>query len=272
MRNRKNHLAGLLSVVTAVSFAAACSSSASSKSVAAQPSGSSSGPSSSGSTAASGTPITLGGFGPIDNPANPLPQIKAGELAAVDAINAAGGVNGHPLKLDYCDSKGDANGEFSCMRQLVGEKVVAVVAPEILSDVSGRSLQYANAAKVPVIGNQGLLPAEFNTPGVFPTGAGIPGWAYGQAASIVKAGAKKIALFGSTDPSSVFILQLSQDGLASAHITPVRWVKQTSMPIRHSYRVQLRSSPAASTASFSMSRHRRCQRQLRRYAEPATPG
>jgi ABC-type branched-subunit amino acid transport system substrate-binding protein len=163
--------------------------------------------------------------GPINYPADPLPQLKAGEQAAIDAINAAGGLNGHPLKLEYCDTEGDANGEFGCMRQLVQDKVAAILAPEILADGSGRGYKLAVAAHIPVVGGQGLTPIEFNTPGVYPTGAGIPGWAYGQAAALVKAGAKKIALFGTNDPGSVFILQLSQSALQSAGVTPVRWVK-----------------------------------------------
>jgi branched-chain amino acid transport system substrate-binding protein len=222
MRYRRNTLAGTLAAVAVLGLLAACSSSGSS---AKGSTGSSGGAGTSGSAAASGSPIVLGGLGPINYPLDPLPQIKAGEQAAIDAINASGGINGHPLKLDYCDTKGDANGEFGCMRQLVQAKVAAIVSPEILADQSGRGYKFAAAAHVPVIGGQGLTPIEFNTPGVYPTASGIPGWAYGQAAALVKAGAKKIALFGTNDPGSLFILQLSDQALSAASITPVRWVK-----------------------------------------------
>jgi branched-chain amino acid transport system substrate-binding protein len=226
MRYKSNYLAGIVAAVAALGLVAACSSSGGGSDKSTGNTGAGGGATGTSSSAVpAGSTITVGGLGPIDYPADPLPQLKAGEQAAIDSINAAGGVNGHKLKLQYCDTKGDANGEFGCMRQLVQAKVAAILAPEILADGSGRGYKLAVAAHIPVVGGQGLTPIEFNTPGVYPTGAGIPGWAYGQAAALVKAGAKKIALFGTNDPGSLFILQLSEAALKSAGITPVRWVK-----------------------------------------------
>jgi ABC-type branched-subunit amino acid transport system substrate-binding protein len=156
-----------------------------------------------------GSVITLGGAGPVSDPTLSQPERKAAEEAAVAEINAAGGVNGHQL---------------SCMRQLVQEKVSAIITPGLIADQSGRGYLVAAAAKIPVIGGQGLTPVEFATPGNFPIGSGIPGWAYGQVADLLKQGAKKIAFFGTTDPGSQYIIKLSQGALKSAHVAAVRTV------------------------------------------------
>lgn len=171
-----------------------------------------------------GSVITLGGAGPISDPTLSQPERKAAEEAAVAEINASGGVNGHKLKLVYCDTQNNPNGELSCMRQLVQEKVSAIITPGLIADQSGRGYLVAAAAKIPVIGGQGLTPVEFATPGNFPIGSGIPGWAYGQVADLLKQGAKKIAFFGTTDPGSQYIIKLSQGALKSAHVAAVRTV------------------------------------------------
>jgi branched-chain amino acid transport system substrate-binding protein len=86
-------------------------------------------------------------------------------------------------------------------------------------------LKYAAAAGVPIVGGQGLSPAEFATPGVFPLASGIPGWSYGQVVALVNAGCKKIALFGDNEAGSLYILGFTQAAMKLAGITPVRYVK-----------------------------------------------
>ena len=48
-------------------------------------------------------------------------------VASVDALNDSGGINGHPLKLEQCDSKGDPNTEVECAKKMVNDKVVATL-------------------------------------------------------------------------------------------------------------------------------------------------
>ena len=45
--------------------------------------------------------------------------------AAARAINAAGGVNGHPLVVDSCNDQGDPNLSATCARKMVSDHVVA---------------------------------------------------------------------------------------------------------------------------------------------------
>jgi ABC-type branched-subunit amino acid transport system substrate-binding protein len=177
-----------------------------------------------GAAGSGSSTITVGGAGPISSSQLSQPERQAAEQAAISTVNAAGGVDGHMLKLDYCDTQNTANGEFTCMRQLVTDKVAAIVDPGLIVDQSGRGLKFATAAGIPVIGGQGLTPVEFTTPGSFPMASGIPGWSYGQVVSLIKAGSKKIALFGTNDPGSEYILSYTTQAMQVAGIKPVRSV------------------------------------------------
>jgi ABC-type branched-subunit amino acid transport system substrate-binding protein len=173
----------------------------------------------------SSTTITIGGAGPIQSSVLSQPERQAAEEAAISVINADGGINGHQLKLDYCDTQNTANGEFTCMRQLVSDNVAAIVDPGLIVDQSGRGLKFAAAEGVPIIGGQGLTPIEFSTPGSFPLSSGIPGWSYGQVVSLIKAGAKKIALWGTNESGSQYILSFTEQAMKLAGLKPVRYVQ-----------------------------------------------
>jgi ABC-type branched-subunit amino acid transport system substrate-binding protein len=216
----RKHLLGVATLVSALAVTTACSSSGGSTTAATG--GSSSSATSGGAT---GSTITIGGTGSISSSVLSQPERQGAEEAAISVINAAGGVKGHPLKLDWCDTKNDANGEFTCMRQLAADKVTAIVAPGLIVDQSSRGLKYAAAQGIPIIGGQGLSPAEFSTPGVFPLASGIPGWSYGQVVALVNAGCKHIALFGDNEAGSLYILGFTQAAMQLAGITPVRYVK-----------------------------------------------
>jgi ABC-type branched-subunit amino acid transport system substrate-binding protein len=208
----KRRLLGAAAGLAALAAIAACGS------------GGGGAPGGNGAAGSGSSTITVGGAGPISSSQLSQPERRAAEQAAISTINAAGGVDGHMLKLDYCDTLNTANGEFTCMRQLVTDKVAAIVDPGLIVDQSGRGLKFATAAGIPVIGGQGLTPVEFTTPGSFPMASGIPGWSYGQVVSLIKAGSKKIALFGTTDPGSEYILSYTTQAMQVAGIKPVRSV------------------------------------------------
>ncbi len=81
------------------------------------------------SKAATGTPIKIGGFYEVSVPPGqaPFPESAAAAKGAVAKINKKGGVNGHPIDLTVCDTKADANVAASCARDMVANKVMAIV-------------------------------------------------------------------------------------------------------------------------------------------------
>ncbi len=210
-------------VIAAVSalalFAAACSSSKSTSggsSTASAPSSAASSGSSSAPASPTGDPILIGSTGPLSNPAYSEPTLKNGLEAAVASVNAAGGVSGHPLKLDFCDSKYTVNGELACAHQFVSDKVVAAIDPYFLADQSGAEVTLLQKAGIPIFGTQGLSPAELNNDDVFPLSSGLPGWSYGAIGALIQAGATKINILVDTNPGSQFAGSLLKAALESA--------------------------------------------------------
>jgi branched-chain amino acid transport system substrate-binding protein len=175
--------------------------------------------SSPGGGTASATPIVIGSTGPLHNPAYNEPTLQTGLQAAVDSINAAGGVKGHKLKLQFCDSGYTVNGELSCAHQFVSQQVAAAVDPYFLADQSGAEVKLLQQAGIPIFGGQGLSPIELNNPDAYPLSSGLPGWTYGAVASLLKAGAKKISILVDTNPGSQFAGALLAAAAKSAGIT-----------------------------------------------------
>jgi branched-chain amino acid transport system substrate-binding protein len=213
----------LVAIAAAALALSACSSSGGGKSTTSAPAGATTGATSpapaSGATsggAATGSPITIGGAIPINSSVYNQPDAKTGLTSAISSINAAGGVNGHPLKLDFCDTQYTVNGELACARKLAADKVSAVVNPYFLADQSGAEVTLLAKAGIPIFGSQGLSPAELNSPDVYPLSSGLPGWAYGAAAQMLQAGATKISILIDTNPGSAFSASLVSAAVKSA--------------------------------------------------------
>lgn len=139
-------------------LAAACSSSSGSSSA-----GSSSTPAgTTGAGTATGSPIV---FSSILGPLQPADD-QAGINAAIDDINAHGGVDGHPLKVIYCMETGDANSAAACARSAVANKsVVAEVSDD--SNYGSAIDPILASAGVPMIGGGAFTPADFSSKDFF---------------------------------------------------------------------------------------------------------
>ena len=133
-------------------------------------------PSSSGGGAVTGGTITIGGFfditGPIDS------SVERDTVRAyMQAVNAAGGVNGRQVQYVWCDSKYDASSAHACAQYLTSQNVLAVVG---LTAPLGENneIKTLTSQGIPVIGGLGT-PAEYADPLAFPTSANF--YRYGTA-------------------------------------------------------------------------------------------
>jgi branched-chain amino acid transport system substrate-binding protein len=160
LRGRRGRLpAATAAVAAGIVILAACSSSSSS--------GGGSTSATAGSSTATKSAFTLFWF---DNPLTG-PDSQAGVTAAVKAINAAGGVDGHPLQVKTCIDNNDVNQATACARQGIGDS-------SVLSFV-GIGSTYGNAYD-PLMQQAGIanfdpLPgtaADDTSPIVFPLYAG----------------------------------------------------------------------------------------------------
>lgn len=83
--------------------------------------------SSAGGSASAGGQIDLGIITPVQSQATSLPWLSEAAQAAVDEVNAAGGVKGHQLHLNICNGQFDAGTELRCAQQSVASANVAMV-------------------------------------------------------------------------------------------------------------------------------------------------
>ena len=113
-------------ILSCAMLLAACGSSASTDSVAASSEAASTSTAATteaageGSGAYTGTPIKIGGIGPVTGGAAIYGQaVKNAEELAVKEINAAGGVNGKQLELSFQDSQGDPESAVAAYGKLM---------------------------------------------------------------------------------------------------------------------------------------------------------
>jgi len=148
-----------------------------------------------GATAATGEPIRIGQIGTFSG------IIGAGGVgfkqtaqAWVAAINAKGGINGHPVKFVSADDGADGAKGLSEVKDMVeNQHVIAFVSTMLLS--SGTSVRaYLEQHHIPVIGGDVYDGFWHESPVLFPQSEFINNLHYATAASVVQAGHKSFAL------------------------------------------------------------------------------
>jgi branched-chain amino acid transport system substrate-binding protein len=156
--------------------------------------------STSSSSAASGSasPYKIMVMGPASSGAGvqtpPQPEVIVGAQAAARAINAAGGVDGHPIQLETCDSQGTKNGGVICATKAVQDKVLAVVgALDFYGD-------YINILKSAGIPNVGPLPIqnELTDPNSYPIEGGASVVPAAVVTYVAKQGDNSLAYVGNS--------------------------------------------------------------------------
>lgn len=68
--------------------------------------------------AAKGTPIKFLQTAPVDSPILSFPTYRTGASVAAAAINAAGGINGRPIQIEFCDDKNIPTVAAQCVSTL----------------------------------------------------------------------------------------------------------------------------------------------------------
>ena len=124
-------------------------------------------------SAASGTPIKIGTLIPQTGAGLNYPDWLAGANASVQAINAAGGVNGHKLDLIECDDQNNPNQATSCGRTLLNDHVAIVAGG--LSLFGTQIAQLLKAAHMSWFGALPITVAEGQISNLYPFEAGYLG-------------------------------------------------------------------------------------------------
>lgn len=128
-----------------------------------------------------------------------LPELQGAQLF-VDELNAAGGIDGHPVELIHYDSQSKPEVAVSNTRRLIAEDgVIAIVGPA--STAVGAAVEpIVTEAKIPQISQQGgLLLTEEN------------GYAFANAFTGADAVRKAIEYFGDEGITKIGYLTVSDD-------------------------------------------------------------
>ena len=192
-RPRRQKLAAGAAMCALAITAAACSSSSSpsSGSTSSTAPGSTSSAASTGS-ATTGSAIKIGVIEPTNTSIYNAGDEVAAVRAAATGINAQGGINGHKVVVDYCNSQDDPNATAACVRQMISDKVVELAAGiDILGPTMVQSL---SSAGIPVVDEDALSLGEMTASTAFPLTGGIPAAESVEAYVAAQKGFKKILL------------------------------------------------------------------------------
>ena len=144
---------------------------------------------------------------PLTGPLASSPEAKDALVASVAAFNKRGGAGTTHARLqaDVCDSKGDANGEVACARQMVDDGVAATFNDLTFNNPSG-VVDVLQGAGIPRIGIGGTDISEFGSSVSFPISAGVIAAYLGTAVGFKQDGDTKEHYFHSspTKPGSWF--------------------------------------------------------------------
>jgi ABC-type branched-subunit amino acid transport system substrate-binding protein len=123
--------------------------------------------------AATGAPLIIGQMAPVGTAQVDYSGAVAAARAAIRAINAGGGVDGHPLKLDFCNEQNNANTAAACARRFVSEGAVAMSGGEVSITGEAQVSAITQKAGLAQVGDNALS-AWVAAPNEFPVVLYIP--------------------------------------------------------------------------------------------------
>lgn len=138
----------------------------------------------------SGDPVKVMVMGAFTGPYDTSFSFDAAKAAA-QAINKAGGIQGHPYEILTCDDKFDPNATLDCARQAKDQGAVAIISGLMLA---GDYLDYAKQQGIPVVAAVGFQSAEFQSDISFPLTSGGAGYGTAAIAEVIAQGVTKISL------------------------------------------------------------------------------
>lgn len=117
---------------------------------------------------------------------------KVGQVSTVwaDSVNAAGGINGHPVKMIVMDDAGNPATALQDVKKLVQSDHIMALVDNSLAD--GAFASYISSSGVPVVGGIAISLPFLTNPDFFTVGSNLPVETVGQGALGKQAGLKKL--------------------------------------------------------------------------------
>jgi len=113
-----------------------------------------------------GAPVVFMNIGTLESPNYSRPEVRTAVEARVKAINESGGIDGRPLKVEFCNDKLNPNDGAACARKAVQDKVVAVVGGATF--VGHTILPILEKANIPWLAGKTISDVENQSPISFP--------------------------------------------------------------------------------------------------------
>lgn len=193
-----------------------------------------------------GSPIPIMGTGTFGGVSNPYPEMQVGISSAVDAINASGGINGHPLKLDICNDQDDPNVAQSCAQQAVANHDVAVVTG---NDSNSQSvIPTLQQAGIPFVGDITNSIYDATSPISFPA---APGGFNGN-------GADAVAAKAAGCKSAVTVTVIVPGNTATIEATTLAGLKLAGVPNLKTLNVSLTATDFTAVVAAATAEHADC--------------
>jgi len=123
---------------------------------------------------AKGTPVKVGVIAPTGTAGQNYPEVLASATAAAMAINKAGGIQGHPIQIDYCNEQNDPNAGPACARKLASDGVVTADATTSYVNPQG-IYDVLRAANIASVANNVTQVPDYTDPSVYPIDSGVVG-------------------------------------------------------------------------------------------------
>lgn len=143
------------------------------------------------STAASGTTIKVGLICSCTSPLGATTAVAAKVAQAwANSVNASGGVNGHPVELSVKDDQSNPGSSVTALQSLISSNVSAIID---LSTVDATWQKAVDAAKIPVIGGNALIPQYDTDPNFYSSGQTLSALTYSNMSVAKLAGAKVVS-------------------------------------------------------------------------------
>ncbi|MFB4308300.1 ABC transporter substrate-binding protein [Actinomadura sp. GTD37] len=172
------------------------------------------GDSESGAASAADSPVTIMVSGTLSSPNLSYPQTATGALAAAQAINKAGGIDGHPIKVVQCNDQLNPSTALACVRKAAREKVVAMVGGIDL--FTAQLWPTLKTAGIPWVGIDVISADQATNPMSYPmTGGTVTGF-YQAGRLAVQKGGKQVAIVKHENPQATFVAGLIAAGVTSA--------------------------------------------------------
>lgn len=167
--------------------------------------------------APSGAPIVVGTTGPYTSDVIALPEARAAVEAAAESINAAGGIDGRPLKIEACDDHLDPNQAAACGRKFADDDEMVATAGSV--SVQGDHFEPAiEQAGLADVGGYPVAAPALTSPVSFPLQGGTYIQYAGAATVIAERGFKRPVVIYHDIPTIKVVLQAIDTTLAQSDL------------------------------------------------------